>query len=523
MRWTVPLALFAALVALALLFAIRGRPLIDEGMFLTASELVYAGQRPYRDFPFLQGPVLPYLYGLAALAPGAPLLAGRLLSAAAFLGTALAGALLAARFGGAVAAACLLVLLGLDLPALYTCTTVRTQSASTALVVLSMWSLTRAPSRAVGFALAPSLLLWATGLRLTHGLAFAAVSVWVGLHLRRAPRTLLRVAALVAVQVALVFAPAFAAPRDAAFHLLTGQLARGERFGVRFESLEPMLRSKLLFAFAPPTNFFPVPWLALGVIVGLAAAAARGWRPDPRLPLSDARTAQLVLVAGALLAFAPHLLLERGHFEYFVPSAVLLSVAVAIALPAWASGSARRALLVALVAGALGTTAAVKAAREWGVWIGRGRTGLAGFAELGQSLAGTLGPGCTMATFQTHLAVAAGCRPLPGLEYSLFSFYPRLSDAQAEARGVLNHALLHRRIEALRPEAIAVTRAYRARFWGGAPAPRRGPGTLDFLPSARDAYAFQRVLRIPSGPRLPLLPDTVAVDLFVRRDLVPPD
>jgi hypothetical protein len=42
-----------------------GRVNADEGWYLYASKLVYAGQSPYRDFAYTQTPLLPYIYGIA--------------------------------------------------------------------------------------------------------------------------------------------------------------------------------------------------------------------------------------------------------------------------------------------------------------------------------------------------------------------------------------------------------------------------------------------------------------------------
>lgn len=49
----------------SIIFIFLGQANADEGWYLYASKLVYAGQYPYRDFAFTQTPLLPYIYGIA--------------------------------------------------------------------------------------------------------------------------------------------------------------------------------------------------------------------------------------------------------------------------------------------------------------------------------------------------------------------------------------------------------------------------------------------------------------------------
>lgn len=48
-------------IALALYLVLNGKLNADEGFYLQASKLVQAGFRPYKDFGFTQGPLLPYV------------------------------------------------------------------------------------------------------------------------------------------------------------------------------------------------------------------------------------------------------------------------------------------------------------------------------------------------------------------------------------------------------------------------------------------------------------------------------
>jgi hypothetical protein len=153
---------------------------------------------------------------------------------------------------------------------------------------------------------------------------------------------------------------------------------------------------------------------------------------------------------------------------------------------------------------ALLAVAAVDASREWRSWLAFGPGGVVRLRDVASEVRRLAGPDCTMVTFQTHLAVEAGCRPLPGLEYSQFALFPELPPSVAEARGVLTPELLERRVRELRPELLVAQPRELARL---------APG------SVLDAYALHGSRRIGSGARLPLFPGSIRVDVYVRRDL----
>jgi hypothetical protein len=507
-------ALFLAFAAESLAFALTGRSIVDEGVYLSAAQLVVEGQRPYVDFPFLQGPTFPYVYGWLTAPFGGSLLAGRVLSWLGCLVTGAAGAWFAFRFGGARAAALALLLAMGNLPLLWLSTTVRIQALSTPLVLVAATALARPARSALGWAAAPSLLLWSTGVRLTNGLALAVVCVWIAWQLRGEPRRLARVALLVAAQALVAFAPVWRAPGDAAFHVASAQLGRAQRLGV-----EPVtFAGKLGFYFQADHGLLP--FAGLGLLLALACArdllGAR--RPSLALPLRDAAAAQAAALALGFLLLAPHFALDRPTLAYFVPTTALVGTGAAIAL-ARLSRSRPRIGWLAIAAGlaALGADAAAR--RD--AFVGSGETGFAALRRFGGELRALAGPDCRIATLQTQLAVAAGCRILPGLENSVYSYFPALSDAEAEARRVLNPALLDRRVAELRPALLAFAPGEIARLerWRGVPPSDPRSAALGFLPAAGADYLLYDRRRIASGVRPPGQPDGVVLLVFVRRDL----
>ncbi len=516
--------LFAAYAAEALFFVYWGRPFLDEGVYLAAGGRVYAGWLPYRDFPFSQGPTIAYVVGLFSEIFGSGLLVGRYVSLAACLATGLAAMTLGRRLAGPLAGAVSLVLLMLNLPAMWIGVTVTTQALSTPLVVMAVLFLTSKHTSAIGWAIAPSLLLWSTCIRLTNGLALAVVLIWTAAALARSPRTLLRVTSLLAAQAFALTAPLWLAPRAAYFHILESPLTRSTRGGFQYESLLDRIQGSTGYFSVPETDYFPILPLAGVVLLHLGWRFWRGWRPDGSLPLRDALTGRLALIGFAALVFVPHFALSSGFPSYFATSSILLCIAIASAAPALfgfsTSAATRHPLLragAAVAATALLGVSIVDASRERSTYLNLARGGFPHFQQTGRDLSALLGPDCTMVTFQTHLAIEAGCRLLPGLEYSMFSYFTDLADADAESYGVLTPQRLDERIREFRPEAIAVSRRLVGRL-RGAPGPS-DEHALDFLESVRGNYTLHSKFPVASGLRLPMATGQERMLLFVRNDL----
>ncbi|MBW2422258.1 MAG: hypothetical protein JRH19_27245 [Deltaproteobacteria bacterium] len=147
-----------------------------------------------------------------------------------------------------------------------------------------------------------------------------------------------------------------------------------------------------------------------------------------------------------------------------------------------------------------------------------------------------------MMTFETHIAVETGCDVMPGLEYSFFSFFPEMPDAEAEVHGVLTRSLLIDRIERDRPEFVALTsraveqitqraedrsgetrtlrgerkrveRELRARARSG----RHGRGGVRMLDVMDGRYELLGELTLPVGP---IHEFWTRVSVYVRSDLL---
>ena len=64
-----PAIVVALFAGESLTFAFFGYLNRDEGWYLVSGKLAYHGQLPYRDFPYFQTPLLPYLFGAVNALP----------------------------------------------------------------------------------------------------------------------------------------------------------------------------------------------------------------------------------------------------------------------------------------------------------------------------------------------------------------------------------------------------------------------------------------------------------------------
>jgi len=224
--------LFAVFVVECLLFLSHGRFNIDEGMHLNAGRLVFeAGRLPYRDFPFSQGPGGPFFYGAVGQIFGSSLAAGRAASLA--MGLLCVGALvwLAQRISGSSAGLVVLLFATVGFPALWTFTQIRTEPASVCLATLATIAFCFRARSTLHRAAAPVLLVWASAFRPTYAIPLLAVSLWIGLELRRSPRALLAAFAIVGANGLVAALPMLADPAESVFHIVVAQAGRAERLG----------------------------------------------------------------------------------------------------------------------------------------------------------------------------------------------------------------------------------------------------------------------------------------------------
>jgi len=524
LRVLAPLVLFYGLVGGVFVF--NGRAIIDEGIYINAARLVAQGDLPYRDFPFSQGPMLPFAYLGGVRVFDSWLIGGRMISWAAGLAGVAAAVWLARRLAGALASLLTLTLLLSTLPALWVGMTVRAQAVGMPLLMLGAAAMALPRTNALSWSVAPSLMLWSSGMRLTNIAAFAGVALWVAWQLRSSPRILIRVAGILGAQSMIVLAPILVAPRDSLFHILTAQLTRSERIAEPSQSFIDgiIFKANLYLEFA--TSGWLLLLLATAALAGLVWNCCKGWRPNLEEPMGDARSAQFTLFALALLAFMPHLFLSGAYLTYLIPIWTLFPPAVAIAIASWCRGLSRSSGIGTGIAISILAIAGMNAGLHWNIWIGTGDASLKSFRQVAYQLRALGGPNCTMLTFQSDLAVEADCALLPGLEYSYFSFFPDATTQEAETLGVINRELLYQRVAEILPELIVLSPGELpilvensrqgmeklSRMF--ARDERRGDGiTLDILGPIGSRYRLSERIKISSGIRPPV--GSEIIDLLV--------
>jgi hypothetical protein len=500
-----------ALVALALLVQClwlvgHGRYNIDEGMHVNAGRLLFEeGALLYRDFPFSQGPGGPYFYGVAGALAEPSLRTARAASSVLCLTGLGVLAWYTRRLAGPRAALVLLLFTVTSLPTLWVFTTVRTEPGAVALTALAAVAFLLRGGGPLRQALAPCLLVWATAFRLTHVIVLLFVCGVIAWELRGTPRKLAATAGLVAVNGALAALPMLAFPGESLFHVLTSQLGRAERLGWS----EFPFSHRFVFFRVPESGFHGL--LLLVLPAWLIARRARSRALDGASGRDDCAVAVGWLLALAALTYLPLLVFRVGFASYFVNASLLFTAAIAISAARLASELR------------LGAFVWAGAALVWLGTAGVAVQTVETIADTGMPVRRHLEPvvkefealtkgDCTMLTFETHLAAELGCLAFPGLEYSRFSFFPELPDAEARRHGVLNRRLLRQRILEEPPDALALTREAAGTMWGRTP--RRGK---PLVPAGlRALYRPLRIVDVPTGP---VMRFQERVHFLVRRDL----
>lgn len=448
--------LFGAYCALAVLFVFLGRMNEDEGWYLYASRLVYEGRLPYRDFAFFQAPLLPYVYGLPQLVFGGSLDVGRWTSFCLSIATVTLGARLAYERGGRLAALLFVSIFSLTPIALWSFTTTRTEPLTTPLLMVAALLLLRPPGRVASAGALVAVAL-AAAARVTLVPAALAALVWVTWkHWGERRRLLPIVLPSVLVASAFLIVAMWPDAEAARFNVVTvqaerhGQLQPAEAWDLG-DALE--VRSANVLALSDGYGFVPALSLA-AVAVAVVVLFQRhrgGTLPPPA-------AAEALLVLFAAVAYVPHLAPRFVVPEYFAPVFPLFLVVIA----SWTGqvfrrlGMRDRQMLLGAIAGLLVFQAATFFT-QIDVHLSGGDPDLRELDTVARFLERNVPEDGYVLTMDAYLAVESNRTLVPGWEMSVFSYFPRRSEGDADRFHVITSGRVDSSLASGSADAVALT------------------------------------------------------------------
>jgi hypothetical protein len=381
-----------------------------------------------------------------------------------------------------------------NFPALWVFTQIRTEAPSVFLSLVASVAWFYRSGSALRWALAPSLLVWATTFRLTYAFSLAAVCLLIAYELRGSRRLLLMTTAIVVANGIIAAWPMLAFPAESYFHILVSQLTRAGRLGWE----DAPLWMRFWFFGQPGANFAEI--LLVSCLPGFLVISSwrRGWRPQLS-NRDDPRTVLLCLFGMALITYLPLLMFKVGFISYFVNTSLLLTLAIGIGVPIAARLSERRIWIWTFV-GLVWMVALSVGIYKIEHWVQPGSVTITQFAPIRDRVQRLAPNGCTMMTFETQLAAEIGCDVTPGLEYSHFSFFRELSNSDARAHGVLNQQLLVADLSRDPPEFVALTWSALEKITGVKQDKDEPEGRRPILNAMRGRYRFLTKVGIPVGP-----------------------
>jgi 4-amino-4-deoxy-L-arabinose transferase-like glycosyltransferase len=388
---------------------------LDEGWYLYASKLVWQGKMLYRDFSYTQPPLLPYIYGLPQLLAEHKLYAGRLESVL-FGGVAVALAMLAAsRLRGrsaAIVCGCCIVF---NPFVVYHFVIAKTYALAALLLSAAICSLVVCKNRWWRYPLTASCLALAAGVRLSLLAPLIVFCILVTVMEQKEKRRIIATALVSAIILGITYLPFWFTDRQNLwFDLVDFHIRSFQHLSVSILIYEKLDRLGTL-----ASNI----WL-LGLMSFGAGVTFWLWRKGSLISRLTEKK-HYVYIGGILISlFVANLLPCAMQADYHVIMIPTMGVLSGCVFSKWIEMISDRKvikLLAALFAAALITNA-----------LGgnhfldaRGRMGpIDRVQEIALTLNRELAPDEVVFTFQGYIAVEAGRQLVPGLEMSIFSYYP---------------------------------------------------------------------------------------------------
>jgi 4-amino-4-deoxy-L-arabinose transferase-like glycosyltransferase len=397
---------------------------VDEPFYLTAGDLVFRGQVPYRDFAFTQGPVLPYVYGAALALIGTNLATGRFVSVAL---SALALALvlsIAHRLASVRASVIAFILLIATPHVLYFLAIIKTYSLSAALTLWALAVVLHSGSpRSASWSFLSTLV---AGLAALTRLSFLPVLVMVFLFWLRRRRGRASGLGLLVLGL-LTLALAVSSNGNLIFDVLQFHLSRARLEGAALSSL-PSLALTTSIVFAPALVWVVFLLMLWWRVPSFQSGLVEWWH-------SKTDTKVLVLLVAMSLAIV-HFLQPAVYWEYQIPgyflAVVLVAAMSATVIDAKAQPVRTIILTISLVASSVGLWDRVSPA----LW--RPTSMLVSSSEASELLARRGTQRDTLLGGFNHLALASGLQVFPGNEMGWFSLADRSLIPESTTRHLLS-------------------------------------------------------------------------------------
>ena len=434
--------------ALLILFALRslryvffGQLYLDEGAYLQAARLAYAGMIPYRDFLHVHPPLVPYIYGIPQLLFGRSILVGRLTSLALGLGTLLLGSSLTSRLCGDMASVIALALLAVTDRVNWIFSVTKTEPLVTFFSVASLHALCclrREPARSL---VAVACLIMAAGTRISC-LPAAAAALALGLYRNRNNHLhILLLLGVSTLMLALLFGVfLLMAPEQTIFNIYTFQRYRDLQWGnpVVLSPVE-WICTRVYLIGIHLSSVYPAALQVLLPLVPFTLFSAR-----ERLSRELLACLALMLVL-ALLLYCPNLLAPNRILPtYMTPSFVIMALFFGCAVGAHyrtLEGTVAARLLMFLALSVV-CTQALTGLQSDTARLDTVSPQLETLREVARFVASNTTPEEQVVTFDTYIAVEADRKVALGLDRNFFSYFPYLSDEEARKYRVVNDNLL---------------------------------------------------------------------------------
>lgn len=439
----------------------------DEGWYLYAARMVAAGQWPYVDFAFTQGPVMPLVYALFApvIAAGG-LAGGRLITALLGLVAAVLAARLAARLVNpelrAGAALTTFILIGVNVYQSYFCTVVKTYSLTALFLMLGFLALTGGwTRRRAGLMLiAGAFMALAAGTRVSAGVILPIVFLCLLASRRFSPPLAWLYFGLGAtVMTSLVFLPfLILAPESLLYCIMQYHALRHSGGGLMTLAFKVGFLSRLLqayfVAFIVGVFIVCTKWAQARAPAAMATPAATDTPTAMAVPAAmtaPAATITPVLMRILWLSIAAitliHFLAPFPYDDYQVFVFPLLAIAITNAAIRLVGRRGALWLTLAILVASLGAAGSSPLNQDWFIqgrdriwWLIKDRSPLQKLRDTADLIRRETQPGNLLLTQDPYIAVEADRQVPRGLEMGQFSYFPALSDNQAAQLHVFNRA-----------------------------------------------------------------------------------